>query len=59
MSSRSSLPHGRLLSSYLWAVLHGMAALYLDRSTAFDLKSAQDCVAKFLLGTRVQAHRRP
>jgi hypothetical protein len=28
----------------LWAVLHGMAILYLDRSAAFDLKRAQHCV---------------
>jgi hypothetical protein len=25
----------------LWAVLHGMASLYLDRSAAFDLERAQ------------------
>lgn len=43
------------LMDELWAVLHGMAALYLDRSAAFDLKRAQDCVAKLLLGTRVHA----
>jgi AcrR family transcriptional regulator len=38
----------------LWAVLHGMAALYLDRSVPFDLERAQDCIGKLLLGTRVQ-----
>ena len=38
-------------------LLHGMAARYLDRSAAFDLKRAQDCVAKLLMGTRVQAQR--
>lgn len=46
-----------VLMDELWAVLHGMAALYLDRSAAFDLKRAQDCVAKLLLGTRVQLQR--
>ena len=46
-----------VLMDELWAVLHGMAALYLDRSAAFDLKRAQDCVAKLLLGTRVRLQR--
>jgi AcrR family transcriptional regulator len=46
-----------VLIDELWAVLHGMAALYLDRSAAFDLKRAQDCVAKLLLGTREQLQR--
>jgi AcrR family transcriptional regulator len=46
-----------LLMDELWAVLHGMAALYLDRSAPFDLKGAQDCVAKLLLGTREQVQR--
>jgi AcrR family transcriptional regulator len=46
-----------VLMDELWAVLHGTAALYLDRSAAFDLGRAQDCVAKLLMGTRVQAQR--
>jgi AcrR family transcriptional regulator len=46
-----------VLMDELWAVLHGMAALYLDRSAAFDLGRAQNCVAKLLLGTRVQRLR--
>jgi hypothetical protein len=33
-----------VLMDELWAVLHGMAALYLDRSAAFDLGRARDCV---------------
>jgi AcrR family transcriptional regulator len=50
--------HGTdVLIDELWAVLHGMATLYLDRSAAFDLKRAQDCVTKLLLGTRVQVQR--
>jgi hypothetical protein len=36
----------------LWAVLHGMASLYLDRSAAFDLERAQHCVLTLLMGTR-------
>jgi hypothetical protein len=46
-----------VLMDELRAVLHGMAALYLDRSAAFDVERAQDCVAKLLLGTRVQVQR--
>jgi AcrR family transcriptional regulator len=46
-----------ILMDELWAVLHGMAALYLDRSAAFDLGRAQNCIAKILIGTRVQARR--
>jgi AcrR family transcriptional regulator len=46
-----------VLLDELWAVLHGMAALYLDRAAAFDVGRAQDCVAKLLLGTREQVQR--
>jgi AcrR family transcriptional regulator len=46
-----------VLLDELWAVLHGMAALYLDRSAAFDLGRAQDCVAKLLMGHRMQPQR--
>lgn len=42
----------------LWAVLHGMAALYLDRFAPFDLGRAQHCVAKLLIGIRVEAQNR-
>jgi len=38
----------------LWAVLHGMATLYLDRSAAFDLERAQHCVLTLLMGTRAR-----
>jgi AcrR family transcriptional regulator len=38
----------------LWAVLHGMATLYLDRSAAFDLERAQHCVLTLLIGTRAR-----
>ncbi len=46
-----------VLIDEIWAVLHGMAALYLDRSAAFDLGRAQDCVAKLLMGSRVHVQR--
>jgi hypothetical protein len=37
-----------ILLDELWAVLHGIAALFLDRSAAFDLGRAQNRVAKIL-----------
>lgn len=46
-----------VLLDELWAALHGMAALYLDRSAAFDLERAQVCVAKLLMGHRMQVER--
>ena len=39
----------------LWAVLHGMAAPYLDRSVPFDSSRAQACVERWLMGIR-KAH---
>ena len=36
----------------LWAVLHGMAALYLDRSAPFDRSRARACVERLLIGIR-------
>jgi len=39
----------------LWAVLHGMAVLHLDRSAPFDVRRAKDCVSKLLIGTKQQA----
>jgi hypothetical protein len=46
-----------LLFEDLWAVLHGMATLYLDRSAPFDVSRAKDCVSKLLIGTKQQARR--
>ena len=46
-----------LLFEDLWAVLHGMAVLHLDRSAPFDMQRAKDCVSKLLVGTREQARR--
>jgi len=38
----------------LWAVLHGMATLYLNRSAVFDLERVQHCVVTLLMGTRAR-----
>ena len=46
-----------LLFEDLWAVLHGMSVLHLDRSAPLDMQRAKDCVSKLLVGTREQALR--
>jgi hypothetical protein len=46
-----------LLIEDLWAVLHGMAILHLDRSAPFDVSRAKDCVSKLPIGTKQQARR--
>jgi len=46
-----------LLFDDLWALLHGMAVLHLDRSVPFDIGRAKDCVSKLLVGTKEQARR--
>jgi len=56
LSSSCGDPSGaELLFNDLWAVLHGMAALYLERSAPFDLARAQNCVGRLLTGTKEQA----
>jgi len=52
ISSRGDPSGAELLFNDLWAVLHGMAALYLDRSAPFDLDRAQNCVGRLLIGTK-------
>jgi hypothetical protein len=44
-----------LLFEDLWAILHGMAILHLDRSVPFDVRRARDCVSKLLIGTNQEA----
>jgi len=46
-----------LLFEDLWAILHGMAILHLDRSVPFDVRRAKDCVSKLLIGTKQEARR--
>ena len=43
-----------LLFEDLWAVLHGMATLHLDRSVPFEIGRAKDCVSKLLIGTKAR-----
>lgn len=44
---------GRILADELWALLHGMAALYMDRFAAFDLKKVNDAALKLIHGARM------
>jgi AcrR family transcriptional regulator len=37
----------------LWALLHGMASLQMDRSAPFDLQRAQESTLKLLVGTKI------
>lgn len=46
-----------LLFEDLWAILHGMAILHLDRSVPFDVTRAKDCVSKLLIGTKQESRR--
>jgi AcrR family transcriptional regulator len=46
-----------LLFEDLWAILHGMAILHLDRSVPFDVRRAKDCVSKLLIGTKQETRR--
>jgi AcrR family transcriptional regulator len=43
-----------ILVDELWALLHGMAALYMDRFAPFDLKKVTDAVMKLVNGARMR-----
>lgn len=43
----------------LWALLHGMASLQMDRSAPFDLKRAQESTLKLLVGTKILQQTQP
>jgi AcrR family transcriptional regulator len=45
----------RMLADELWALLHGMAALYLDRSAPFDLARVVNCAMRLVSGATVPA----
>jgi AcrR family transcriptional regulator len=42
--------YGQLLADEVWALLHGMAALYLDRFAPFDLARATNAAMKLIRG---------
>ena len=43
---------GQTLADELWALLHGMAALYLDRFAPFDLTRVTNAVIRLISGAR-------
>ena len=47
-----------LLFEDLWAILHGMAILHLDRSVPFNVGRAKDCVSKLLIGIEQERRAR-
>jgi AcrR family transcriptional regulator len=47
------------LADELWALLHGMAALYLDRSAPFDLESVTNAAMKLIAGARMRSGASP
>jgi hypothetical protein len=45
---------GQLLADELWALLHGMSALYMDRVAPFDLVMVTNAVMTLIQGTRMR-----
>ena len=50
---------GRILADELWALLHGMAALYLDRFAPFDLERVTNAVLRMVGGVGKEPGIRP
>jgi AcrR family transcriptional regulator len=46
----------RMLADELWALLHGMASLYLDRSAPFDLARVTNAATRLVHGARIGPH---
>lgn len=44
---------GQIMADELWALLHGMAALYLDRVAPFDLERAKNAAMRLVSATRI------
>ena len=49
----------QILADELWALLHGMSALYLDRVAPFDLTRVADAAMTLIDGTRMRTGERP
>jgi AcrR family transcriptional regulator len=49
----------QMVAEELWALLHGMAMLYLDRSAPFDLHRATNAALRLIAGARVPQVVRP
>lgn len=46
---------GQILADELWALLHGMSALYMDRVAPFDLARVTNAVMTLIKGARMSA----
>lgn len=47
------------LADELWALLHGMAALYLDRFAPFELERVMSAAMRLINGARMGTGLRP
>jgi AcrR family transcriptional regulator len=50
---------GQILADELWALLHGMSALYMDRVAPFDLARVTNAVMTLIQGARMRQGARP
>lgn len=50
---------GQILADELWALLHGMSALYMDRVAPFDLARVTSAVMTLIQGARMRQGARP
>ena len=52
MGEKATQEEARMLADELWALLHGMASLYLDRSAPFDLRRVTDAAMRLIRGAQ-------
>jgi AcrR family transcriptional regulator len=50
---------GQILADELWALLHGMSALYMDRFAPFDLERVTNAVMTLIEGARMRQSASP
>jgi len=50
---------GQILADELWALLHGMSALYMDRVAPFDVAKVTNAVMTLIKGARMREVRVP
>jgi AcrR family transcriptional regulator len=53
MGDKATQAEAQMLADELWALLHGMASLYLDRFAPFDLKRVGNTAMRLIGGTRM------
>jgi len=52
IGDKAAQAEARMLADELWALLHGMACLYLDRSAPFDSTKVREAVMRLIRGAR-------